>query len=256
MNYKKLLFILFFIKLCASQALSVEQVLVQQCDGVYLKDGSECYRLRAVKRFSELDLPEKVSKDQIRDAIQSIVTHQYGNAYRHIGISEDFYHGHIILNPETQDLLGLLFHTQETMIPFQIMMRRLEQRVPRNRAGFVTALYNKNGLLHGLNKRERSWIYFFNTRTLELATQFIFDEKPLGVDQEKWDGQMKAYTASQSNIDPSKLGFYPTYSGQINFNVTDCERIKKIDISNLNLMKVSSFDNEDICLSLFTSHRE
>jgi len=173
-----------------------------------------CQSKKPILEFSTLKHPQSLNKDMVTDAIQSLATSGYATAYKQIGISVDWDHGHLLVD-EANNSLALLFHTQEGIV--------IGRQLKNNEELFahLDELYLPGNVLHGLDRSQRNHLYLFGGG-LKPAKDFTWDTRPSKIGQVLWDAWQRGLTITSYMLDESKLGSQFVESGAFFFHVIDC----------------------------------
>ena len=193
-----------------------------------------------IYRFEKMGWPSEVSKAQIEAAIQALVTRGYGTAFRYIGVTEDWNHGHLTWDIDSQKVIGIIFHTQEGLLPYFLLDS--------------PNLYVQDGLLNGLDRSQRSWIYFFESNDILNLKTYALQEKPDSIDLELWNAWTRLGSYRPENVDPKKIGKHLGYEDKsqrdsIHFYRMNCPAMTDLKYENSNVIKIR-VNNENVCLYL------
>ena len=180
--------------------------------------------------FDALEFHPGLDKQELTAVMQKAYDDLYGVGFKKIGHGMDFFHGHTLKRKKAngdEEPFAILFHTQEFGERFDV--------------------------------EKRSWIVYLDSKKVENANRYRYDEMPKGWDKDPmnkyvtWESLIEHGTTVPSTMDKEKLGqniivdnSYP----QFNFSRIVCQENRATDDNNL--MHLSDNQGQKVCLYFHT----
>jgi hypothetical protein len=209
---------------------------------------SEIKKLMMKERFGwQWGLPEELATSRIEKLLQTFVTRTYGKAFRYIGETEDFDHGHVLF---TADKLT----EQQRLRPFAILYHTQENAYAARWKGTVAPRFDY------LDPTTRNWLQWLTPNEPGLDGEIIVNAREFMSERESKalffnevepvEGQH--YTVHGFQIDQQRVGFGVLGEIQLNFKGIECRQ--DVDVSATErIISVDVLGHGRVCLKLSAS---
>lgn len=160
-------------------------------------------------------LPSSIGLERIEKLLNKFVAQTYQKAFRYIGASEDFFHGHLLIEE-----VG----AEHTLYPRAILYHTQEEAHAAHWNGNVAAKFDY------LDVTTRNWIQWISDdgnidgKAIENARVYLNHAKkdPKQFETNSAPQKELFYTIHSADLDPVKLGFRVYGDLQFEFNAADC----------------------------------
>lgn len=196
-------------------------------------------------KTSQWKLPSAMTVERVEGLLNRFSRATYGKAFGYLGVTEDFFHGHLLVEKKGERLYAraVLYHTQESA----------------HKAHWTEAVDKK---FDYLNVATRNWIQWLDEdpnkdgtgieNAREYANADLIDPAQF-FEEFATPRQDRFYTIHSYRLDPKKLGFYVYGDLQFDFYEGMCERDPSIEYDTSRGPLYVAIGNTTVCLRLLTT---